>query len=219
MTIIHRCLIISGFLLSGAAASGQVQVSKEPFHKPVYQNAYFRLLDVWLKPGDTTGYHIHSTPSAFLCHTSYRSSAQEQGKQWTTDTSKAGYSWYRSFTPDSMIHRVTNCDTVMMHVTDLEILQRYGASEIVPLPLDVIFENDRVIGYRINEATAKGQQLQARGPMLAQLVSGQVQYNNLPTGEELTLKAGEFLYIFPGNLFELRNAGKGTLQLFLYEVK
>src|SRR5687767_7354840 len=96
-------LVIS--LLCLFDARSQVQVSKEPRHKPVLQNEYVRLLDVWLPPGDTTFYHIHSTPSLFLYLTSNRTSSQVLGGEWVHDSAIAGKAWYRSFTPDSLVHR------------------------------------------------------------------------------------------------------------------
>ena len=53
-------------LLHTAVLSAQVQVSKEPLHKKVLENKYIRLLDVWMQPGDTSLFHIHSTPSVFV---------------------------------------------------------------------------------------------------------------------------------------------------------
>ena len=70
------------------------------------ENKYIRLLDVWLQPGDTTGYHIHSTPSVFLHFTTTWTGSQIQGRDWVKSQSIAGYAWYTSYIPDSVIHRV-----------------------------------------------------------------------------------------------------------------
>jgi len=53
-------------LLTCSVVTAQVQVSKEPMHKKVLENKFIRLMNVWLQPGDTTMFHIHSTPSVFL---------------------------------------------------------------------------------------------------------------------------------------------------------
>ncbi|HLO37062.1 MAG TPA: hypothetical protein VK173_01090, partial [Lacibacter sp.] len=95
-------------LLQTALLSAQVQVSKEPLHKKVLENKYIRLLDVWIKPGDTSLFHIHSTPSVFLIFTTTTYAAQEKNKDWTTAKVTPGFSWYRSFYKDTQVHRVAN---------------------------------------------------------------------------------------------------------------
>jgi quercetin dioxygenase-like cupin family protein len=58
--------ILSFIVFYSIAIKAQVQVREEPRHRPVLENKYIRLLDVWLPPGDTTLFHIHSTPSVFV---------------------------------------------------------------------------------------------------------------------------------------------------------
>ena len=94
-------ILTSSFMLKA-----QVQVSKEPLHKKVLENKYLRLLDVWLQPGDTTRFHIHSTPSVFLHFSNATIASQVKEQDWVTEQAVPGKSWYRSFSPDSVIHRV-----------------------------------------------------------------------------------------------------------------
>ena len=61
-----RAVLLGIILLSSFVLTAQVQVSKEPRHKKVLENKYIRLLDVNIPPGDTSLFHIHSTPSVFL---------------------------------------------------------------------------------------------------------------------------------------------------------
>src|SRR5215218_212725 len=108
-------LLIISFCIT---AFSQVPVREEPRHKPVLQNKYIRLLDVWLPPGDTTMYHIHSTPSLFVVLTSTLTTSQTRGGPWVSDRSNAGKTWYRSFINDTLVHRVSNIDTAAFHVND-----------------------------------------------------------------------------------------------------
>ena len=55
------------FLLACYDSKGQVQVHEEPFHKLVFENDWFRILQVDLEPGDTSAYHIHDQPIAYTC--------------------------------------------------------------------------------------------------------------------------------------------------------
>ena len=76
-------LLLTILCLHTAVLTAQVQVSKEPRHKKVLENKYIRLLDVWIKAGDTSMWHIHSTPSLFLHFTNTDVCVLIKGKAWT----------------------------------------------------------------------------------------------------------------------------------------
>ena len=198
------------------AANSQVQVSKEPRHKPVLQNEYFRLLEVWLPPGDTTFYHIHSTPSLFLYLTSNSTSSQTLGGEWVHDSATAGKAWYRSFTPDSLIHRVVNTDSKPFHVNDIEILSAFNPGNYKPLPFAVIFDNEKAAAYSIE--TANGATIKDRGPIIAELVNGDgVIFKNVSSNASQSLHNGQYVYIPPGTSFSFKAPGK--INLVLFEIK
>ncbi|MCX6316179.1 MAG: hypothetical protein NTW29_02735 [Bacteroidetes bacterium] len=201
-------------------ATAQVQVSKEPFHPPVLENKYIRLLNVWLQPGDTTQFHIHSTPSVFLHFTKTKTAAQERGKTWIEDISVPGKSWYRSFVNDTLIHRVANIDTVPFHVTDIELLSGYQPNkEFSPLPFPVLYENERVVVYQLTKESLRGEMITGPRPMVAELVAGELKYENLPTNDQRSLKGGDFLFISQGANFHLSPAGNGPVLLILIEIR
>lgn len=211
-------LLLAG-LISAAGADAQVQVSEEPYHRPVIRNRYFRLLDVWLQPGDTTGYHVHSTPSVFLHFTSTGTGSQVKGGSWTHERSVAGKTWFRSFAGDTLVHRVCNNDTIPFHVTDAELLSAYRpGSPFTAMPFDVVLENEKVIVYRagreaIHEALIKG-----RGPMLAELVEGSLVYE-FAGKEKAKLAAGNILYIPPDEAILFAPSGTAGIQLLIIELK
>ena len=166
-------LLLTILFLQSAVVTAQVQVSKEPRHKNVLENKYIRLLDVWMKPGDTSMLHIHSTPSLFLHFTSTDVCVQLKGKTWTKNRNTAGNASYTSFLNDTLIHRVSNCDTVPFHVTDIEILSSYKpTTSLAPLPFTVLFDNEKAIAYRLSGTSFNRQLINGRGPMLAELVAG-----------------------------------------------
>lgn len=94
-------------------------------HRPVIQNKYIRLLDVILQPNDTTQYHVHSIPSLFIYLSKNNTASQTNGHDWVKEQSVPGKAWYRSFSPDILMHRVANIDSVPFHVNDIEILSSY----------------------------------------------------------------------------------------------
>lgn len=215
-------LLFCACLLSISATSAQVQVSQEPNHRPVLENEYIRVLDVWLQPGDTTEFHIHSTPSLFLHLTSPDIASQIQGEEWVLDKNLAGKVSYRTFSPDILIHRVTNRDTILFHVTDVELLSAFNPDPKVPLaPLlfPLLFDNEKSIAYRLTMQDMQ-KNIKSRGPMIAQLVSGNdVVYTNLKTKEYLTMSPGQFVYIDPGTTFNFISEGVTEIDLVVFEVK
>lgn len=48
------------------AAQTIVPVHEEPRHRVVLETAGFRVLDIQIPPGDTTLFHRHSTPIAYV---------------------------------------------------------------------------------------------------------------------------------------------------------
>lgn len=212
-------LLLAILCLQAAVLSAQVQASKEPLHKIVLENTYIRMMDVWMQPGDTSLFHIHSTPSVFLIFTNTETISQTKGGEWEKDYSKAGDSWYRSFTRDTLIHRVGNADTVPFHVTDVELLSAYEPTEQrEALPFPLLYENEKVFAYQITDSSFKDIQIFNRGPLIAEVVTGEVKYSDLTKQKRKSITAGNYLYIEPGKTFSL-TAGKDKTLLVLFEIK
>ena len=214
-------LLFTALLLYSALITAQVQVSKEPRHKKAFENKYMRLLDVNIQPGDTSLFHIHSIPSVFLHFTNSVASSQIKGKEWVTAKNTAGNAWYNSFENDTLVHRVSNCDTVPFHVTDIEILSSYKpTAQLKPLPLTVLFENEKIFAYRFNRSSFNKQLISGRGPMVAELVAGdEVIYHDSMKKKSIKIKTGKFLYIKPGSSFYFSAKGDEEINMVLFEIK
>lgn len=206
---------------SSFVLSAQVQVSKESRHKKALENKYIRLLNVHIPPGDTSLFHIHSTPSVFLHFTTTVVCSQIKGMEWVTAKNTQGNAWYRSFVNDTLVHRVSNCDTVPFHVTDIEILSPYNPTvPLQPLPVTVLFENEKVIAYRFSSSSFNNQVISGRGPMVAELVSGkEVIYHDTKNNKSTKIKTGKYLYIKPGSTFYFSIKGEEEINMVLFEIK
>ncbi len=212
-------LIILFLFLTGVTA--QVQVSEEPRHVPVLVNKYIRLLDVRLPPGDTTMFHIHSTPSVFVPFTNTSIASEAKEKDWVTEQLVAGKAWYRSFTPDSLIHRVANVDSTPFHVNDIEILSYYDTLTYRgKLPFPLLFENDRVTAYNLTRKDYVTGIVKDRGPVIVELISGNpVYYTNTVNNQKIEMKAGDYLYVDPGSSFYFSFKGRKPVNMILFEIK
>jgi hypothetical protein len=211
----------AAILFSSSVLTAQVQVSKEPRHKKVLENKYIRLLDVWLQPGDTTMFHIHSTPSVFLQFTNTAIGTQLKGQDWVKDQSVAGNASYNSFSPEIRIHRVSNWDSVPFHVTDIEILSPYNpGQELKPLPFTVLFENERAVAYQLTNAAFNQKIISNRGPIIAELVSGnEIVFHDTMGKKSTKIKTGKYFYIKPGSSFYFSAEENEPINLVLFEIK
>jgi hypothetical protein len=214
-------LLLTALFFCPATMRAQVPVREEPFHRVALENKYFRLLDVWIRPGDTSQYHIHSTPSLFLHFTDTWVCTQVFGRGWTRIKNLLGTASYRSFINDTMIHRVSNCDTVPFHVTDIELLSSYNpATTLSPLPFKLLFENERAFAYRLTGESLITRAISGRGPIVAELVAGDaVTFHDEKQKNSTTIQKGKFLYVEPGSTFYFSHKGDKAINLVLFELK
>jgi hypothetical protein len=214
-------LLLTILYLHTGVVTAQVQVRKEPRHKNVLENKYIRLLDVRMQPGDTSMLHIHSTPSLFLHFTNTAVCVQIMGKAWTKNKNTAGNASYTSFLNDTLVHRVSNCDTVPFHVTDIEFLSAYkSTTPLKPLPFTVLFDNEKAIAYRLSGTTFNNQLITGRGPMVAELVTGdEVTCYDTGNNRSIKIKKEKYLYLQPGKSFYFSANENNEVNLVLFEIK
>src|ERR1700760_730542 len=154
----YRLFCLSILLMIAFVVQAQVQVRNEPRHKNVIENKYFRVLDVNIPPHDTTLQHIHSTPSVILLFTNTITAQQLKGQDWLKGQSVAGTVAYRDFSKDTVIHKVSNWDTVPYHVTDIELLSAYHPNDgRKPLPYTLLFNEEKAFAYRLSDSSINKQ--------------------------------------------------------------
>ena len=218
----NRLLFVWCILISVAFGAGaQVQVRNEPRHHNVFENKYFRVLDVKIPPHDTTLQHIHSTPSVILFFSNTVTATQLKGQGWVKSTSVAGTALYRDFAKDTTIHRVSNWDTVPYHVTDIELLSAYKPNDgSKPLPFTLLFDAEKAFAYRLTDSSLSTKIVSKRGPMIAGLVAGDdIILHDRTHNKIITIKGGRETYIPPGISFYLSATGKRWINLVLFEIK
>lgn len=217
----YRLLCLSILSMISFAVQAQVQVRDEPRHKNVLENKYFRILDVNIPPHDTTLQHIHCTPSVILLFTNTITAQQLKGQDWVKSQSVAGSAFYRDFSKDTVIHKVSDWDTVPYHVTDIELLSRYEPnSGRTPLQFPVLFDSDRAFAYRLTDSSINKQIISDRGPMVAGLVAGDdIILHDTKNHRSINIKAGKETYIAPGTSFYLTKTSRKEINLILFELK
>lgn len=114
-------------------AFSQIPVRMEPRHKMVLENAYLRLLNVHIAPGDTSLYHIHATPSVVIILTQSLIGSQQIGKLPSAPGEVTpGITDYKDYGNHPLIHRVWNQGPDTFHVMDIELLRKQP--DTIPWP-------------------------------------------------------------------------------------
>ena len=217
----HILFFLTILMAASLSAAAQVQVRNEPRHHNVFENKYFRVLDVNIPPHDTTLQHIHSTPSVILMFTNTITATQLKGQSWIKSTSVVWSAFYRDISKDSVILRVSNLYTTPYHVTDIELLSAYdpGAAR-KPMPYTVLFDENHAVAYRVTDSSISNKIISNRGPMVAGLVAGDnIILHDTTHNKTITIKTGKETYIEPGISFYLSATGKKEINLVLFEIK
>lgn len=206
-------------------AISQVPVSKEPRHHVVFENKKARLLNVLLPPNDTTQYHLHSTPSVFICFTSTNTSSQLVHQQPVGGISKAGSIWFENLdAPYEKIHRVWNNDTSTYHVMDIEILTKDSGFEAKPLVLPhltTVIDTPWARTYKIELGKSEKVSIKEHASpfVLISMDSGMITKMKKGKKNHLSLKPGTFSWIKPGEELTLLNQKDNVIQFALVELK
>ena len=117
-------------LLAANNIWAQVPVREEPHHKPVLENDYVRLLDVHIKPGDTTLYHVHAAPSVMVHITKSTIGIQVKGKPVSPPAEVSpGETKFAAYDKNPVTHRVYNAGNNVFHVMDIELVKKKPSNE------------------------------------------------------------------------------------------
>lgn len=178
-----------------------------------------------LSPHDTTQYHIHSTPSVFICFTKTNTTSQLLGKAPGVGVSSAGSIWFENLNaPHTKIHRVWNNDTSMYHVMDIEILSgdSNAASNPLVLPhLQTVVDTPWVRAYKIE--LSKSEQVVVKEHLssfiLVAINEGMITMIKKGKEQDLAVKPATFFWIHPSEQFTLVNKSASIMQFALVEIK
>jgi hypothetical protein len=103
-------------------AEDPVPVEQEPHHRVIFENQYVRVLDVVVKPGETTLFHKHSIDNIPIILTDADNKTQFAGKDWALTPAKAKSVGFVPGTAKPYVHRISNEGATVFHVVDVEVL-------------------------------------------------------------------------------------------------
>lgn len=202
----------------------QMPVSKEPRHKVVFENSKVRVLNVTLPPGDTTFYHIHSTPSAFIFFTRTNTASQLINQQPTSGYSVAGNIFFEDLYTHQRIHRVWNIDTTTFHVMDVEILDKdsgFNGNAITAANIKLLFNEPNIRGYKatLNKQESISLKNNASSFLLVALHPSLIKIVRNDKTENKQLNESGFIWIAANENTSIKNANKEEASFALLELK
>jgi hypothetical protein len=204
--------------------SGQVPVHEEPRHHLLFQNKEIRILNVLIPPGDTSQYHIHTTPSLFIRLSSTTTGSQLQGGKASSGKSIAGTILFENLAPPNIrTHRVWNADKDTFNVMDMELLLKDTVFDKLPLTmpnLELEIDTNWVRAYRLTMLGGTEFMINNEKQLLI-LVSLNVATmqtkQNGKTGYQ-TIKPGSYFVIRKKQSFSIKNTTDKNVPFVLVEL-
>lgn len=246
--LIAAALCSGLFSCSAQDAQNPVPVSKEPRHHNVFENAWVRVLDVHISPGDTSLFHKHETPSVFIVLSNVKTGSEVIIEEKKTNAPVTfGNIWFEGFYTQSRIHRVWNEDTTEFHVMDVELVNRVNkpateiGSRIRDTGFQLLFDQIPVRGYLLNLQPRTHFPLKKRQtPVLAVLLNdpagdnptNDIRQKNISdvsgtpdSGKTMIIngkplrKKGDYIFIPANEKIDFFNKGGSAGKLAFFELK
>ena len=215
-------ILLFSLLASLHASDQPVPVVKEPYHKPVFENEYVRMIDVQIPVGVTTWYHIHDVPSVIVYLTKSSNASQTWGAAGTTPRhTTPGDSRYAPYDTTPLTHRVTNTGTNLFRVYDIELLRPPNATPF-PAPSTAVKPKwEEKLVRSSNLALDAGGKTEIKASACAHVLVGIAGTPAASAGKtgQRALKHGEFLFFPPRTAITLHNGGKDAAEVVLLELK
>jgi hypothetical protein len=221
---LYRNLFILVLLFKLANLPGQVPVAEEPRHHLLFQNKEIKILNVLIPPGDTSLYHIHTTPSLFIGLSSTSTGSQLLGGAATAGKSTAGTIRFENLAPPNIrTHRVWNADKDTFNVMDVELLLKDTVFHKMPLTmpnLKLEIDTNWVRSYRLIMLGGSEFKIKHKKELLILIslnVATMQTKQNGKTGHQ-TLKRGSFFVIGKEQAFSIKNTSDEIVPFILLEL-
>ncbi|HVX48535.1 MAG TPA: hypothetical protein VHB48_00205, partial [Chitinophagaceae bacterium] len=187
-------------------------------------NDRMRVLNVLIPPGDTSLYHLHSTPSVFITFTATKTGSQLWGAGPQHSVTAPGVIYFENLAaPHTRIHRVWNEDKDTFHVMDIELLGNHTGFTQPPLQhqyLHKVVDTPWARAYKITLPPGTYIKLADRKASLVLIAVKSALAHIIENGAERqsALQPGQVVGINDSEHFTLLNAGTAESVFALVEL-
>jgi hypothetical protein len=199
-----------------------VEVQDEPRHHGVFENAFVRILEVEIAPGDTTLYHRHRRTNVAVAMGDGERSAQLLGSEMSAVTPTAqGDVLLQRAEGEGLVHRVHDAGGTPLRFTDIEFIKPTGNSanpnSIAVKPTS---ENEFYRAYTLTLAPSETSPPLILGPGIHVILVGpqlqRIDKEGHVTAIDTTVHAWQW---HEAGTSRFRNAGPSTARMVEIELK
>jgi quercetin dioxygenase-like cupin family protein len=212
------------------AAQEVVPVHREPRHRLVLDRHPIRVLDIQIEPGDTTLFHRHDAPVAYVTIGVSTTNAQSLGGRWggaqsaPSSRRTGSLSVNLAYGERPQTHRVTNVGSSLFRLIGIV---NYGPGDHSPglheggSPGVVDAENPWFRAYRLvlQPGEASPMHFSPRHVVGVQVSEGRAEVFATGVGAKTLGSAGEWFFLDPESEHRIRNLGTAPLELVVVEVR
>ncbi len=171
---------------------------QDPKHRTVFRNDYLLVLHVFLKPGESTGFHTHARDAIAVEMTEARISTQEPTTQPSGPKQVyPGNLLANDYASQSFTHKVINDGKTNFEVLDIELLKRPdGPATMAVAPVAAENAGMRAYRWELEPGSSSVQHTHERPYMMVAATPMQFKLAS-PDGQELVLpvKAGDMRWV------------------------
>lgn len=218
----YKLILLSTTLLLAGRLTAQLPVSREPHHKVIQVNHYYRLLEGKVPAGDTTPAHLHAANSVviFLSHSTF--GIRLAGGKPVLTTVNPGDLKYADYGDHPVNHIVWEQGPSPLHFFVVELPRTPAAAASTPAAKDTCsilsqpgltlrFHQPRVNGYTLD--LAAGQTCHLAPSSCARLlvaITGTATAA-ITSANTTPLSPNQYRFFPPGTRINLSGAGRCTL--------
>ncbi len=222
-------ILVGGSIAVSCAEEKVVPVYEEPLHRMVFEREPVRVLDVQLRPGDTSLYHLHEDPIFYIAFDISEIDAQIQGEEWkrtrVSEWHTGAVAHDLGHAEQPLIHRIRNVGSEtfrLIAVTNAgPPAPLDGLEADAPLPGEIETDVEYFRQSRVTLALGSGSE-HFRSPFPVVVVQVSQGRTDLAISEEYRRHLsgpGGFAFVEPGRDTELRNSGDVPVTLVVIEAR
>lgn len=203
-----------------------VPMHREPRHHMVLETPSLRIMDVRIRPQDTTLYHHHENTTLYVAIDVSPTNAQPLGSAWGTIRPGGARDWEAgdiaidsSYAATPLTHRVTNVGTSLFRLLAITVRSNEPVRHTGDLPgrLEATsswFRQSRAV---LAPGEVSGWYTSATTVLVVQPLAGQVEVITAAGASPLGTP-GAWKLVAPGERYRLRNAGPGSATALVIQV-
>jgi hypothetical protein len=210
-----------------ALAQTTVPVEQAPYHVPVFSNEHVTLLDVFIPPGRTSGFHRHSRDAVGIqIADGGRTTQLLGGEPEPTPPRSPGAVTFTFYSREPGVHAVATTGAEPFHNIFVELLEAqswgFAPGTRDGTAYEQVLDNERVRVWRLAlEPGERAPRIEQRAPGLRVVVAGGELIERVPGQPDrgMAPHAGQFFWQDGGVTRAVENVGSTRIELVEIELK